>query len=141
MIPFEFTVPEAEIEGDLGEHLQSVEGPGILQWAIEGCLDWQANGLNPPLRVMATTSEYFEDEDKLGTFLNDCLEVGTGNREVTARIYQRYKEWCESNGEYAESRKRFVEAMKRKGYRSRNLGGQMIITGIKLPDAYNPYNQ
>ena len=34
------------------------EWPGILRWMIQGCLDWQANGLIRPLEVVRATDEY-----------------------------------------------------------------------------------
>ena len=42
------------------------EWPEILRWLIEGCLEWQAHGLNPPKSVQATTKAYFETQDVSG---------------------------------------------------------------------------
>ena len=39
------------------------EWPGILRWAINGCLDWQKNGLMRPASVTAATGKYFADQD------------------------------------------------------------------------------
>jgi putative DNA primase/helicase len=47
LIPFTVTIPEEERDVELGAKLQ-VELPGILAWAIQGCLIWQAEGLNAP---------------------------------------------------------------------------------------------
>lgn len=136
LIPFEYEVPEDKIDGKLQAHLKEVEGPGILQWAIEGCLDWQLNTLNPPERVMLTTNEYFEDEDRIAAFFIECCDQGTGLRELTTRLYNRYRDWCESNGEYPVSRKNFLSSIARKGFRSKNLGGQMSIEGVHVPDTW-----
>jgi putative DNA primase/helicase len=138
LIPFDFKVPDEKRDGGLQDYLKQVEGPGILQWAIEGCLDWQLNTLNAPERVRVTTDEYFEDEDRIGVFFAECCEIGTGYREVTTRLYQRYRDWMQSNGEYAVSRKRFLESLAQKGFYSRNRGGQMSVEGIQLPVQYDP---
>ena len=40
LIPFTVTIPEDERDETLPVALKE-EWAGILQWAIEGCLDWQ----------------------------------------------------------------------------------------------------
>ena len=136
LIPFDYEVPAEKIDGQLQNILKEQEGPGILQWAIEGCLDWQLNTLNPPNRVLMTTNEYFEDEDRIGAFFVECCDLGLGLRELTTRLYNRYREWSEENGEYPVSRKRFLSSIAQKGFKSKNHGGQMSVEGIKIPDAW-----
>jgi putative DNA primase/helicase len=141
LIPFEYEVPDSKVDGNLRAHFQENEAGGILQWAIEGCLDWQQYTLNPPDAVRMTTDEYFEDEDRIGSFFTECCEMGLGYRELTSRLYQRYREWCEENGIFATSRWNFVAAIGQKGYKSKNRGGSMSVEGLKLPDAYAPGGQ
>src|SRR5918993_1150660 len=50
---------EEEHDKDLVEKLKG-ELPGILNWALEGCAAWQAQGLNPPLLVTEATRNYRE---------------------------------------------------------------------------------
>ena len=40
MIPFTVTIPPEERDRGLAEKLKA-EWPGVLQWMIEGCLEWQ----------------------------------------------------------------------------------------------------
>ena len=47
MVPFTTTIPEAERDPRLTENLRA-EWPGILKWAIDGCVEWYANGLSAP---------------------------------------------------------------------------------------------
>jgi len=56
-IPFNRQFTEAEQDKELMTILTE-ELPGILNWAIEGCLLWQANGLSAPASVTASVSEY-----------------------------------------------------------------------------------
>ena len=44
LVPFTVTIPEAEKDKNLPEKLKA-ESPGILKWAVGGCLDWQRDGL------------------------------------------------------------------------------------------------
>ena len=52
------------------------EWPGILAWAIEGCLEWQRIGLRPPAAVMDATEDYFEAEDAIGRWIDERCRTG-----------------------------------------------------------------
>jgi len=70
LIPFTVTIGEKERDPQLAEKLKA-EYPGILQWAIEGCLAWQRDGLNPPAVVQDSTSQYLAAEDAIGRWIED----------------------------------------------------------------------
>lgn len=131
MIPFTVTVPPEKRDRMLPEKLRAESG-GILQWAIEGCVDWQDNMLAPPLRVVATTEEYFEEEDTLGQFFSECCEFDRTFRVQTSELFARYSRWCESMGEYVLPRKRWLNQLAHKGMQSKNIGGVMRIEGVRL---------
>jgi putative DNA primase/helicase len=63
IVPF-IRKPETP-DRQLEQKLQG-EWPAILRWMIEGCLDWQRNGLVRPASVKETTEAYFSDQDLLG---------------------------------------------------------------------------
>ena len=50
LLPFTVTISKDERDPELAEKLKG-EWPGILAWAIEGCLEWQRIGLCPPNAV------------------------------------------------------------------------------------------
>ena len=47
LAPFDVRIPEDEIDRRLGQKLRE-EAPGILAWMVDGCLQWQERGLDPP---------------------------------------------------------------------------------------------
>ena len=47
LIPFTVTIPPEQRDTTLGDRLKD-EWPGILGWAIEGCVEWMAKGLAAP---------------------------------------------------------------------------------------------
>ena len=49
LVPFTVTIPPGERDPRLAEKLRA-EFPGILAWAVRGCLDWQERGAEPPGR-------------------------------------------------------------------------------------------
>ena len=117
LVPFTVTIPKAERDPDLPEKLQA-EWPGILAWAIEGCLEWQRIGLAPPPAVLDATEEYLADEDGLGRFLDDRCETGDllTMAEVQA-LFASWRDWCATNNEFAGSTKRFSQNMESRGFR------------------------
>jgi putative DNA primase/helicase len=65
-----FPAPDRELKDKLLS-----EGPAILRWMLDGCLEWQRQGLNPPNSVLATTAKYLEMEDCLGQWLAERCEL------------------------------------------------------------------
>ena len=51
----------------------AAEAPQILQWAIEGCLDWQRNGLIVPARVKDATGGYFSEQDLFAQWMSEKI--------------------------------------------------------------------
>jgi putative DNA primase/helicase len=75
----------------------AAEAPGILNWAIRGCLDWQREGLCEPDVVKAATAEYRDEQDQVATFLDTrcvCLE---GVSVRAGALYDAYKQWAADN--------------------------------------------
>ena len=75
LIPFDVVIPEAEQDKN-SAHKLAAELPGILNWTIAGCLDWQKNGMQEPAIVRAATQEYSAEEDVVGEFITDYCELG-----------------------------------------------------------------
>jgi putative DNA primase/helicase len=63
-----------------------------LRWAVEGCLAWQAEGLEPPLAVTAATREYRAEMDVIARFLTEECVIGPEQRVTTGQLYTQYRE-------------------------------------------------
>lgn len=98
-IPFRIPVPPAQRILDFHRVLLRDEGPGILAWAVEGCLEWQLNGLPVPTVVQAATAAYREREDTLRPFLDEWLVKEEGARCTMKEVNLAYKMWAGENGE------------------------------------------
>ncbi len=102
LIPFEVTIPCEEQDHRLGEKLIE-EFPGILNWAIEGCLKWQQEGLGSVSAVKRATEVYRGEMDILASFLGECCDRRK-NTMVRARdLFKAYQRWCEESNERAQS--------------------------------------
>ncbi|MDG4595533.1 MAG: phage/plasmid primase, P4 family [Candidatus Contendobacter sp.] len=105
LVPFEVSF-EGRADGKLKTKLLA-ELPGILNWAIKGCLDWQRHGLQPPTKVQAATQAYRKEMDVIAAFFADCCVLHREARVSASALYQAYQRWCEQSGEYAEKQRNF----------------------------------
>jgi putative DNA primase/helicase len=115
LIPFAVTIPEGQRDKELSEKLRR-EWPGILQWMVAGCLEWQRMGLGAPEAVTRATADYMTSEDSLGIWLADRCEDNKAAWTSTKALFQSWKSWAESAGDYAGSQKRFTQNLEAKGY-------------------------
>lgn len=133
IIPFDYR--PAKPDPDLGEKL-AAEAPAILRWMIEGCLDWQANGLVRPASVRLATEGYFSDQDMFGQWLDDECDADPGNThkwEPSAVLFKSWRAYAESAGETAGSSKAFAEHMRRRGFDThKGAKGVRQIRGVCL---------
>ena len=116
LLPFEKTIAEDRRDKDLAEKLKG-EWPGILQWLIDGCLEWQRDGLMPPKIVTESTEEYLNAEDSLVAWLDDCCIKEGGEWIKSADLFEKWRTWAEKAGEYVGSQKRFSDRLQAHGFR------------------------
>lgn len=116
LVPFLRTFQDDEKDPELGDELRA-EFPGILEWAIHGCLDWQRMGLRPPQAVRDACADYFATEDALGTWIAERCHQGPTDEATTAELYANWKEWAERSGEHIGSMKRFSQNLAARGFK------------------------
>ena len=97
LIPFEKSIPKDAQDPHLVEEVLVPELPGILTWAVQGCVAWQDGGLRPPARVLEATEAYREEMDNLGPFIEACFVIRDDYRTPSADISQVYVQWCKDN--------------------------------------------
>jgi putative DNA primase/helicase len=108
LLPFAVTVPVSERDTELAEKLRKEWG-GILQWMIQGCLAWQAEGLNAPKAVNEATVNYLAAEDVLSRWIDDCCDVPSSQWTSATALFRSWAQWCTENHEDPGSQKRFSE--------------------------------
>jgi putative DNA primase/helicase len=102
VIPFPIKVAKRRVDKQLGEKLRA-ELPGILAWAVRGCLAWQKHGLGTCAAVKAATKTWREGADHLGRFVRDCLVLDGKGKISSSEMFSRYQAWCADHGEQALS--------------------------------------
>lgn len=97
LIPFLASIEYHQRDPLIDEKLRS-EASGILNWLIEGCRDWQNNGMQEPDEVKAATEEYKSDSDLMGEFIREELVFGEGRKVSTDRMQVLYEGWAQQAG-------------------------------------------
>lgn len=108
------------------------EAPGILQWMIQGCLDWRENGLVRPACVIEATEEYFSDQEVFPRWLEEeCISGGTVS-EASSVLYRSWSEYARSVGVKPGTQADFKESMGRSGYAYRKRNNVREFSGVAL---------
>lgn len=97
LIPFEVTIPEAQRDPALLDKLRA-ELPGILNWAIRGCLAWRKSGLKAPASVLHAVKEYHDEMDIMGQWIGERCSLGPTLSWKAGDAYMSYSMWCGTNG-------------------------------------------
>ena len=133
LIPFTVTIPPDERDEHLSEKLKA-EWPGILEWMITGCLDWQEHGLAAPAAVVKATDEYLETEDALSAWIAERCETKQTHYATSGDLFKSWKAWAEGAGEHAGSQKRLSQNLQARGFEPKRQGGtgRMGFVGISV---------
>ncbi len=75
------------------------ELPGILAWAVHGCIDWQRVGLAPPGGVRDATQNYREESNPLGEFISLRCKIEPEGRVSRRALREAYERYCRENGD------------------------------------------
>jgi phage/plasmid-associated DNA primase len=112
-VPFTVIIPRDRQDRGLGDKLY-VEREGILAWAVEGATRWYSGGLVRPEEVEQSGGAWRREMDRVAAFLEECCHRG-GGMVRAGKLYQRYKEWAEANGERPMSGRAFAERLREAG--------------------------
>ena len=134
LVPFAVTIPPEKRDKDLANKLRA-EWPGILKWAIDGCLKWQAEGLARPKAVEEATDAYLELEDATAAWIDERCEIGANHWGNRTQLFASWKAWAELAGEFVGSQKQFGEKLGTRGLAEVKRHGERGYWGIKLREA------
>jgi putative DNA primase/helicase len=135
LVPFTVTFADERKDKSLPEKLKA-ELPGILNWALTGCLAWQRHGLGEPVGVRQATGEYQGEMDLVARFLDECCLVNPEFRVLSKDLYAAYVRWAEDGKERPLSRDAFGRRLKDKGFDNPRSGpnGATRWHGLALRD-------
>jgi putative DNA primase/helicase len=92
MLPFTVTIPPEQRDPRLIEKLLQ-ERDGILGWLVDGCLKYQAEGLQAPAGVEAATDEYRNESNPLAAWAEDRCTLEPEASTSSDALHANYVEW------------------------------------------------
>jgi putative DNA primase/helicase len=135
MIPHNVCIALEKIDKNLADRLRE-EGPGILQWLIDGCVEWQRIGLKPPATVVAATNEYLKQQDAVETWLEECCERNSTKTPSTiARLMTSWTRWAQRTGEAVGTRTELIEVLLGKRFEKFLHETGTCFRGLRLTEA------
>ena len=136
LIPFTVQVPKEKVDKRLQYKLER-ESVGILNWAVDGALKWQREGLEPPESVKQASKEYRDEMDVLELFVSDCCDKGPDYQAPAGELFKRYQAWADETGEYKMAKQKFGAQMKQKYATKKNSGIFYLGIRLKLDERFN----
>ena len=130
LIPFAVTIPPEERDGELTEKLKD-EWPGILAWMIEGCLEWQSEGLQPPA-VLEATEAYLSAEDAMAAWLDEKCERSPNAWTSSTLLFGSWSAWATAAGELVGSQKRLSQKLEDRGFTKKDTNKAKGFLGLNL---------
>jgi len=117
LIPFTVRIPESElIPRREMERRLTAESPGMLAWAVRGCLAWQAEGLIAPPAVKSATHDYRSQMDELAAFFDEICVVAENAHVSSHNLYTQYAEWAASTGTKKLSQSQLGQRLAERGF-------------------------
>lgn len=149
LVPFAQNIADDKvIKQDELHAMLRLEFSGILNWAVQGCLDYiEHDSLRTPPVIQAEIDAYKYEQDSIAQFLEEhCQTVAQGRtvaqanggyfneldfRAMNSDVYARYRLHCKDNGEFPFKQKRFSQMLIEKGFKKGNSGGR-YWEGLRL---------
>jgi putative DNA primase/helicase len=129
ILPFDVRIPKDLQDRNLIHRLRE-ELPGILAWAVQGCLEYQREGLKAPSDVRKTAEKSMKDADVIEEFIQDRCRRWSKAITAHADLHDEWTGWSAQKGIGPGSEKAFAQALDKKGFvgkRARIEGKQVRV--------------
>lgn len=124
------------------------EAEGVLAWAIQGAVQWYANGLQEPEAITAVTTDYRTQSDILVDFIS--AEMGTvytvgdtNDWEARTTMFQAFQDWAEMENHQDLknwSSRAFYRALEERGFPAGKRNGVIGFKRVKKV-SNNPFSE
>lgn len=130
-------IDDADKDATLKQRIQ-LEGPGILNWCLDG---WErlnrCGHFAIPLSVAMASHEFQRSSDICALFMDECMErdpepLDPTMREKSDDLYKSFRQWALDNGHKPLSAQRAAERWQSLGLERRAINGQKCYFGAEL---------
>lgn len=136
-----FNVVPNRIEKTASNVLMAIGGTAVLNWLIEGYIEYrQIGGLPRNKEINDQTKEFMSELDPIAAFAHECLAVSDHDGKISRRsMYDRFKRWWIEN-EYQSNKKpempTFTRRLKSLGFATPNnktrIDGQLTHAWVNV---------
>ncbi|SDN95866.1 putative DNA primase/helicase [Actinomyces ruminicola] len=132
VIPFDFVVPEADRDPELGEKLK-LEADAVLAWALEGWRDYQTtNGMPKAAKVTEATDAYQAESDTVTRFISEACVTAPAARVGVQELFGEFQEWAAADGADPIGRHAFARQIESRGFVKRRTASGFVFRGLGL---------
>ena len=111
------------------------EGPGILNWALDGLARLRSRGkFLIPDSVTQAMEDFQQMNDTPQLFVKEMCVRDPEFRIQSSVLYQVYKTWCKDSGFSPLTITALAEGWKRLGFERKRINGRTYYQGIKVRD-------
>lgn len=116
------------------EELLKNAGGAVLKWLVEGARKFIDSDFNLPesKAVNKAIGDYREDNDWLGSFLDECCVQGELESCAGGVLYKTYRAWATELGEYTRRNRDFADALRQVGFTSKKTNKGAIWKGLSI---------
>jgi putative DNA primase/helicase len=110
------------------------ELPGILAWAVRGCVEWQRDGgLHQPRAIIDAVREYRADQDIVGRFLEQCCIRDPQATVRPSDLFDAFRAWCIEHGlENAHKQPWLTKKLKEKRFTTVHKDNGDFFVGLRV---------
>ena len=140
LIPFMVFIPVEKRDREFTNKLQP-ELPGILKWAVDGCMEWQRVGLQEPQDVINAVADFRCESDDLKPFLDARCVIASNFSVKFSDLWAEYQGWCAENNEKHLSKTLFGKKLSNRGFENaKDTRDNRIRRGLALQVRDNRQN-
>lgn len=134
VIPFNANIMGKSEIKNYSDYLFENAGGAILKWMIEGAKRYVAANfkIHTPKCVEAASRQYRDDSDWVSAFLDECCKLGVNEKVQSSVLYQTYRSYCDTIGEYKRTPQDFKAAMTGLGYELKKTKGSNVYVGLDI---------
>lgn len=139
VIPFHKKIaPKKDIK-NYAQYLAEHAGGAIIKWIIEGAQKVIADDYRtePPKSVSDAIEAYREANDWMSHFLEERCETDDAFEEKSGALYQEYRSFCASAGEYTRSTTDFYTELEKRKFRRVKRKDGVHVAGLRIKEEYS----
>lgn len=97
-----------------------------------GAIWWETRELEDPSIVKKETQEFFNENDTVGLWIENCANVNKRAEDTGSNLYTSYNNWTAMSGYKPISNVKFARELESRGFKGEKKGTSKIYAGIKV---------